>query len=116
MSFKIALLVCLALMCLIAGITYYLGKKVSNGLMKYIPVLSFGIGVLYCYINLNFTSFNPNSFESIFYVILIIIFLFLFSIALLEAVIIEIVENTKLFGKSFIVMRKAMKLVNVNKQ
>ena len=116
MSFKITLLVCLALMCLIAGITYYLGKKVSNGLMKYIPVFSFGIGVLFFYIKLNLNSYYFNSFDSIFYMILIIIFLLLFSIALLEAVIIEIVENTKLFRKGFIVMRKAMKLVNVNKQ
>lgn len=116
MSFMIEILVCLTLMCLIACIIYYLGKKVSKSFMKYIPVFSFGIGVVFYYIQLNFTSYKPNSFDSIYDTIVIIILLLVFSIALLEAVIIDIVENTKLFGKGFMVIRKAIKLVNVNKE
>lgn len=116
MSFKIAIIVCLTLMCLVACITYFLGKKVSKNLMKYIPVFSFGIGMLFFYIKLNFISDNPNSFDRISDMIVIIILLIVFSIALLEAVIIDIVENTKIFGKGFMGLRKAMKLVVVNKK
>ena len=115
MSFKIAILVCLTLMFLIACITYYLGKKVSHSFMKYIPVFSFGVGVFFLYIKLNNNSYNPNSFDRIFDMIAFTILFIVCSVAFLEAIIIEIVENTKLFGKGFIVMRKAIKLGNVNK-
>lgn len=116
MSFKIALLVCLTLICLIACITYYLGKKVSNGFLKYIPVFSFGSGVIFFYLKLNYISYNPNSFDSIFDTIAIILLLIVFSIALLEAVIIDVVENTKLFGKGITVIRKSLKLVYLKKE
>lgn len=109
MSFKIAILVCLTLMCLAACITYFLGKKVSKGFMKYIPVFSFCIGMLFFYIKLNFITHNPNSFEKASDIITIIILFIVFIISLLEAVIIDIVENTKLFRKGFMVLRKAMK-------
>ena len=116
MSFKIAILICLTLMCIVACITYFLGKKVSKSFMKYIPVFSFCIGMLFFYIKLNFISYNPNSFDRISDMIATIILLIVFGIALLEAVIIDIVENTKLFGKGFMIIRKTMKLVVVNKE
>jgi len=115
MSFKIALLVCLILMCLIGFMTYYLGKKLTTNLLKYIPVFSLGFGVIFFYTRLNFVSY-PNSFDSIFDTIAIIILLLVFSIALLEVVIIEVVENTKIFGKGIMVIRKAMKLAVINKK
>lgn len=115
MSFKIAVFVCLILMGLVACITYYLGKKVSNSLMKYIPVFSFAIGVLFFYIKLNFISYKPNSFDGIYDMIAIIILIIVCSIAFLEAVIIDIVENRKLFKRSYMAVRKAIKLVDVNK-
>ncbi|MEK4485116.1 hypothetical protein MHH81_05875 [Psychrobacillus sp. FSL H8-0484] len=115
MSFKIAVFVCLILMGLVACITYYLGKKVSNSLMKYIPVFSFAIGVLFFYIKLNFISYKPDSFDGIYDMIVIIILIIVCSIAFLEAVIIDIVENRKLFKRSYMAVRKATKLVDVNK-
>lgn len=116
MSFKIAILVCLTLMSLTACIICYLGKKVSNSFMKYIPVFSLGVGILFFYIKLNYISYAPNSFDSIYDMIAIIILLIVCSIALLEAVIIDIVENTKLFGKGFMVIRKAIKLGDIKKE
>jgi len=115
MSFKIALLVCLILMFLIAFVTYYLGKRVSANWMKYIPVFSFGIGVIFFYTRVNFISYS-NSIESIFDLISITLLLVVFSIALLEAVIIEIVENTKFFRKGFMDIRKVLKLVAIKKE
>lgn len=115
MSFKIAILVCFALMLLIACVSYYLGTKVSKSLMKYIPVFSFGVGALFFYIKFNFISYKPNSFDSIYDLIVLIILILVCSIALLEAVIIDVVENTQLFSKGFFVMRKAMKIVDINK-
>ncbi|WP_342600637.1 hypothetical protein MHB48_06130 [Psychrobacillus sp. FSL H8-0483] len=115
MSFKIAVFVCLILMGLVACITYYLGKKVSNSLMKYIPVFSFAIGVLFFYIKLNFISYKPNSFDGIYDMIAIIILIIVCSIAFLEAVIIDIVENRKLFKRSNMAVRKAIKLIDVKK-
>ena len=108
MSFKIAMLFCFILMCLVASITYYLGKKVSGRFMKYIPVFSFAVGVLFFLIRLNFVSYMPNSIDRIFDMIAIIILLVLLGIALLEAVIIDIVENTKLFGKGFMIIKKSI--------
>ncbi|MFJ7825010.1 hypothetical protein [Psychrobacillus sp. NPDC096623] len=116
MSFKIALLVCFSLMCLISCITYYLGKKVSNNFIKYIPVFSLGSGVIFFYIKLNYSSYNPISFDNIFDKIAIIILLIVFSIALLEAIIIEVVENTNLFERGIMVIRKSLKLVHVKKE
>ncbi|TQR20859.1 hypothetical protein [Psychrobacillus vulpis] len=115
MSFKIAILVCLVLMGFIACITYYLGKKVSLSLMKYIPVFSFGIGALFFYIKLNFISYKPNSFDGIYDMIAFIILIVVSSIAFLEAIIIAIVENRKLFRRSYIAVRKAIKVGSVNK-
>lgn len=83
--------------------------------MKYIPVFSFGVGILFFYIKLSFISNYTNSFERITDMIAIIILLIVFSIALLEALIIDIVENTEIFRKGFMVLRKAMKLVDVKK-
>ncbi|WP_144509312.1 hypothetical protein [Bacillus sp. FJAT-22090] len=115
MSFKIAILICFALMLFIACVTYYLGKKVSKSLMKYIPVFSFGVGMLFFYIKLNFISYKPNSFDSIYDMIVFIILIIVCSIAFLEAVIIDIVENTALFNKGFMIIRKLMKLEGMKK-
>ncbi|WP_391208533.1 hypothetical protein [Psychrobacillus sp. L4] len=115
MSFKIAILVCLILMGIITCITYYLAKKVSNSLMKYIPVFSFAIGALFFFLKLNYISYKPNSIDGILDMIAFIILIILGSIAFIEAVIIDVVENSKLFRKSYLTVRKAMKLVDVNK-
>lgn len=115
MSFKIGILICLFLMGVIACITYFLGKKISNSLMKYIPVFSFAVGVLFFYIKLNFISYKPNSIDSILDMITIIILIILCSIALIEAVIVDIVESRKLFRASPMGIRKAIQLVDVNK-
>lgn len=116
MSLKIAILVCLSLMCLIACITFYLGIKVSKRFIRYIPVFSLSSGVIFFYIRLNYISNYPNPFESIFDKIAFIILLVVFSFALLEVVIIEVVENTKLFRKGIIGIRKALKLVYIKKE
>ncbi|WP_313891329.1 hypothetical protein [Psychrobacillus sp.] len=115
MSFKIAVIVCLILMGLMACITFYLAKKVSNSFMKYIPVFSFAIGVLFFYINLNNISYNLISSEVIYNMIAFIILLIVGSIAFLEAVIIDVVENRKLFRKSYRAVQKTVKLVSVNR-
>lgn len=109
MSFKIAILVCLTLMSFIVCITYYLAQKLSNSLMKYIPVFSFAIGVLFFYIKLNFISYKPNSFDGIYDMIAFIIFIIVGSIALIEALIIDSVENSHLFRKSYLAVRKGIK-------
>ncbi|MFF2752476.1 hypothetical protein ACFVR1_01815 [Psychrobacillus sp. NPDC058041] len=115
MSFKIGILICLILMGVIACITYYLGKKVFNRLIKYIPVFSFAVGVLFLYIKLNFISYKPNSIDNILDMIAIIILIILCSIALVEAVIVDIVDSRKLFRESYMAIRNAIKLVDVNK-
>ncbi|QFF98458.1 hypothetical protein PB01_06245 [Psychrobacillus glaciei] len=115
MSFKIAILVCLILMGIIACITYYLAKKVSNSLMKYIPVFSFAMGALFFYMKFSFISYKPNSIEGIYDIIAIILLLIVCSIAFLEAVIIDIVENSNLFSRSYMAVRKVIQLVGINK-
>lgn len=112
MGFKMAILVCLILMGLMACVTYYLAKKVSNSLMKYIPVFSFAAGALFFYIKFKFISIQPNAFEDISDMIAIILLLIICSIAFLEAVIIDIVDNRILFRKS---VWKGIRLVDVNK-
>lgn len=115
MSFKIAILICLTLMFLIAIITFYLGKKVSTNLFKYIPVFALGFGSIFFYTRLKFISY-PNSFESIFDRIALSLLLVVFTIALLEAVIIEVVAYTELFRKGLLVMQKRLKLLIIKKE
>lgn len=115
MSFKIGILICLIIMVVIAGITFYVGKKVAHSLMKYIPVFSFASGVIFYYIKLHFISYKPNSFDGIYDMIAFIILIIVGSIALLETVIIDIVKNSELFGKSYTVLRKAITLENIKK-
>ena len=115
MSFKIGILVCLILMVFMACITYYLGKKVSYSLMKYIPVFAFASGIIFYYIKLNFISYEPSSFEGIYDMIAFIILIIVGSIAFLETVIIDIVENSKLFGRGYVAVVKAIKFENVKK-
>lgn len=115
MTFKIGILICLIIMVFMACITYYLGKKVAPSLMKYIPVFPFVFGVIFYYIKLNFISYKPNSFDSIYDMITLIILIIVGVIALLETVIIDIVENSELFGRCYNAVRKAMKLENVKK-
>ena len=107
-----SILICIILMVLIAGITYYLGKKVSNSFMKYIPVFSFAIGALFFYIKLSFISYKPGSFDNIYDKITIIIFVVVGSIALLEALIIDVVRNSSLFAKSYTALRKTLRQLN----
>lgn len=109
MSFKIAILICLVLMGLMALVTYYAGKKMSKSVMKYIPSFSFAIGVLFFYIKLNYLPYELNSFDSIYDMIAIILLIIVFGISLLEAFIIDIVENTKLFERFYASVRKAIK-------
>lgn len=116
MSFQMALLFCFVLMCLVGIATYYLGKKVSQRYTKYIPVFAFGIGVLFFYIKLNFLTVDSSSFENISGQIVMIILLVLCSFALLEAIIMEIVENTQSIGKRFMDIQKALKLIIKNKK
>jgi hypothetical protein len=102
-------------MGVIACVTYFLGKKVSNSLIKYIPVFSFAVGVLFLFIKLNFISYKPNSIDSILDMTAIIILITLCSIALVEAVIVDIVESRKLFRASHMAIRKVIKFIDVNK-
>ena len=104
-----SILICIILMVLIACITYYLGKKVSNSFMKYIPVFSFAIGALFFYIKLSFVSYKPGSFDNIYDKITMIIIVVVGSIALLEALIIDVVQNSSLFTKSYTALRKALR-------
>lgn len=115
MSFKMGILICLIIMVFMACIIYYLGKKVAPSLMKYIPVFSFVSGVIFYYIKLNFMTYQPNSFDSIYDMITLIVLTIVGIIALLETVIIDIVENSELFGRCYNAVRKAIKLENVKK-
>lgn len=98
-----------------ACITYYLGKKLAHSLMKYIPVFSFISGAIFYYIKLHFISYKPNSYDGIYDMIVFIILIVVGSIALFETIIIDAVENSRLFGSSYKAVRKAIKLENVKK-
>ncbi|GGA16644.1 hypothetical protein [Psychrobacillus lasiicapitis] len=115
MSFKIGIIICLIIMVFIAGVTFYLGKKVAHSLMKYIPVFSFASGVIFYYSKLHFISYKPNSFDGIYDMILFIILIIVGSIALIETLIVDIVKNSELFGKSYTALRKAITLDNIKK-
>ena len=115
MSFKIALLVCFLLMFLMAIATYYLAKKVSFQMMKYIPLISLGSGLIFFFTRLNIVSYNTNSIDSLFDKLVLSLILIVFCFAFLEAVIIEIVDNTILLRKSLRSIRKVLKLMNPKK-
>ncbi|MFP3919532.1 hypothetical protein U5N28_17165 [Lysinibacillus telephonicus] len=91
MNFPFSLILCIVLMGIIACFLYYLGKKISYSFILYNPSITLGFGVIFFLVKMIFSQ--QNQLEYSIDVIITVILLFVWIVALLEAVIIDIFEN-----------------------
>ncbi|WP_408009907.1 hypothetical protein ACJROX_06320 [Pseudalkalibacillus sp. A8] len=64
MSIQLAIFLSTVLMGMVAFITYYVGKRGSNRLIKYIPAIA-AAGISFFSIKLNFYPYESHAFEGI---------------------------------------------------
>ncbi|RTQ96104.1 hypothetical protein [Lysinibacillus telephonicus] len=91
MNFPFSLILCIVLMGIIACFLYYLGKKISYSFILYNPSITLGFSVIFFLVKMIFSQ--QNQLEYSIDVIITVILLFVWIVALLEAVIIDIFEN-----------------------
>jgi LytS/YehU family sensor histidine kinase len=95
MSIQVAIFVSVILMGLSSLITYFIGKRVSSRLIKYIPAIATGVGMSFFYIKLNFIPYKSHPYEAINDIVAIILLGIIFTISLLSSIFIEIVTKRK---------------------
>jgi len=95
MGIQIAIIISIVLMGSIAFFTYYVGKKTSRRLIKYIPAVATGFGLVFFYIKMNFIAYESHAFEGIYDMIAIISLAIICAITLLGAMIIDIANKVK---------------------
>lgn len=95
MSIHMAIFVSVLLMSMISVIIFLIGKRVSGGLIKYIPAIATGIGMLFFYIKMNYIGYQTHAFESIHDIIAIILLSVIFAVSLIGALLIEFTHKPK---------------------
>ncbi|MFJ8235688.1 hypothetical protein ACIQ34_08060 [Ureibacillus sp. NPDC094379] len=90
MSYPFIIAIYLTLLSLIVGVTYFFGKKRSNRLLTFTPVIVFGTNMLLFYIK---HLSDPNHTNGLYDLIAAIILTIVFLIAMIEVVTHDIVEN-----------------------
>lgn len=91
MSYPVALILCVLLMGAIACVLYYFGQKISYSYNLYNPTISLGFGVIFLLTKMIIS--HQNSVEFSIDLILTAVLLFVWLIALFEAVIIDVFET-----------------------
>lgn len=91
MSYLFSLILCIVLMGIIACFLYYLGQKISYSYILYNPSISLGFGVIFLLVKMIFSQQNQLQYSID--VIITSILVFVWIVALLEAIIIDIFEN-----------------------
>jgi putative Mn2+ efflux pump MntP len=66
MSIQAAIAVSLVLMGIMTLISYLIGKRVSNRLIKFIPAIISALGMGFFYIKLNFIPYESHAYEGIY--------------------------------------------------
>lgn len=92
MRVQIAFFILIAILTLISVSVYLLSKNQIHKFIKYIPALVAALGIVVVYIKMQFFS---EGFEEIYYVITLIFLSVVFGVALLTAIIIEIIQRLK---------------------
>jgi len=90
MSYPFIIAIYLIFLSLFVGVAYFWGKKRSNRLLTFIPILVFGSNMFLFYIK---HLIDPNQTNGLYDLIAAIIFTIVFLIALFEVVTHDIVEN-----------------------
>ena len=90
MSYPFIIAIYLIFLSLFVGVAYFWGKKRSNRLLTFIPILVFGTNMFLFYIK---HLIDPNQTHGLYDLIAAIIFTIVFLIALFEVVTHDIVEN-----------------------
>ncbi|WNF38886.1 hypothetical protein RJD24_10885 [Bacillaceae bacterium IKA-2] len=93
MSIQVAISLSVFLMVLISIITYLIGKRVSSRIIKYIPAIATGVGIIFFYIKINFIPYKTHAYETINDIVLLILLAIIFGVSLLGAIIIEVTNR-----------------------
>jgi hypothetical protein len=94
MSILLAILTSLIIMGVISFVTFFVVKKVSNNLIKYIPSIAAAFGILFFYIKINFIPYFFNTYAVIFDMVVIILLSIMCGVSLLGAIIVELVNKS----------------------
>lgn len=95
MSIQIAIILSIVLMGTVGIITYYVGNKTSEKLIKYAPAIASAFGLLFFYVKMNFITYNTHAFEGIYDMIAIILLAIICGASLIGAIIIEVRNSGK---------------------
>ncbi|WP_078552006.1 hypothetical protein [Bacillus alkalicellulosilyticus] len=93
MSIQVAIIVSVILMGVLSVITFFIGKRVSSRIIKYIPAMATGAGIVFFLIKLNFIPYKTHVYEGINDMIAIILLSIIFGFSLVGAIIIEIIKR-----------------------
>ncbi|OIJ18782.1 hypothetical protein BKP45_15540 [Anaerobacillus alkalidiazotrophicus] len=93
MSNLVGILLSIFLMVLSAVITYKIGEKMSSRVIKYIPTISTGVGLIFFYIRVNFIPYKTHAFDALIDIPVIFLLATIFVISLLLALWIEITNK-----------------------
>jgi predicted tellurium resistance membrane protein TerC len=89
MSNLVGILLSIFLMVLSAIITYKIGERVSSRIIKYIPAISTGVGLIFFYIRINFIPYKTHAFDALVDIQAIILLAIVFGVSLLLALLME---------------------------
>jgi hypothetical protein len=95
MSIQVAIFVSVILMGLISVTTYFIGKRVSSRLIKYIPAIATAVGMIFFAIKINYIPYKSHAYEIINDIVALILLAIIFTISILSSVIIEIANRRK---------------------
>jgi predicted tellurium resistance membrane protein TerC len=85
MSNLVGILLSIFLMVLSAIITYKIGERVSSRIIKYIPTISTGVGLIFFYIRINFIPYKTHAFDGLMDIPIIFLLAIVFGVSLLLA-------------------------------
>jgi hypothetical protein len=92
MSIQLAIILCIVVMGLMSVALYYLGKRVSSRLLKYIPAIAAALGIVFFSVKLNFFPFENHAFEGIYDLVAINLLAVIFGISIIGAIVVEVIS------------------------
>lgn len=93
MTFVLSISLCFVLMLLVASVAYYFGWKKYKRLIKYVPFMTLASGFFFFIIKIIFMPKSASFFGHIYDLLFVFIFGVLGVIAIIEALVVDILEG-----------------------
>ena len=114
MNYFSVVLSCLILILLIASLMYILGRKISYNYILYNGPISLGVGVIFFLLKMIFFE-TRNTIESGADIAITLILLFVWLVALIETIVVEVIVNGNEIKTSIRNMQTQLKSWDINK-